>query len=217
MSKRIEIRKIIQSQLVRDIRYGHVRVRHRGVRRRYVHGASTASPPAASPGLATIFQELAARSGFSLPVGMQTIVMNAILLLFVIGPERRSYAVQTIMGFVLFGFFTDLFAPFVVPLAGHDLMLPALWGGIISGLGYGLVFRCGVNTGGSDTIAQIISRKTSLPVGVDGHGDRRRRLRRLRPRLLVRERPVRGACRWSLWATWSIWWSTAPTASAPPS
>lgn len=38
-------------------------------------------------------------------------------------------------------------------------------GGIISGVGYGLVLRCGVNTGGSDTVGQIISRKTSLPVG----------------------------------------------------
>ena len=46
-----------------------------------------------------------------------------------------------------------------------ELVLSALWGGIISGIGYGLVFRAGGNTGGSDTIAQIISRKTSLPVG----------------------------------------------------
>ena len=116
-------------------------------------------------GLATILQELAHRAGFDLPVGLQTIVFNAILLLFVIRTGGARYAVQTVTGFVLFGFFTDLFAPFVIPLDSNDLMLPALWGGIISGIGYGLVFRCGVNTGGSDTIAQIISRKTSLPVG----------------------------------------------------
>ena len=91
--------------------------------------------------------------------------MNAVLLLFVLRTGGARYAVQTITGFVLFGFFTDLFAPFVAPLGERDLMLRALSGGIISGLGYGLVFRCGVNTGGSDTIAQIISRKTSLPVG----------------------------------------------------
>ena len=44
-------------------------------------------------------------------------------------------------------------------------MLSALWGALACGLGYGLVLRCGSNTGGSDTIGQIISRKTSLPVG----------------------------------------------------
>lgn len=116
-------------------------------------------------GLATIVSELGRRAGLNLPVGIQTIVMNAVLLLFVLRTGGARYAVQTITGFVLFGFFTDLFAPFVAPLGERDLMLCALWGGIISGLGYGLVFRCGVNTGGSDTIAQIISRKTSLPVG----------------------------------------------------
>lgn len=44
-------------------------------------------------------------------------------------------------------------------------MLPAMWGGIITGIGYGMVLRAGANTGGSDTIGQIISRNTSLPVG----------------------------------------------------
>ncbi|HJG31794.1 MAG TPA: YitT family protein [Collinsella ihuae] len=116
-------------------------------------------------GLATIIAELTRRSGFELPVGMQTIVMNAVLLLAAVRAGGMRYAAQTVVGFVLLGFFTDLFAPFVSPLASGDLMLCALWGGILSGVGYGLVFRCGANTGGSDTVAQIVSRKTSLPVG----------------------------------------------------
>lgn len=116
-------------------------------------------------GLATITSELAARAGFSLPVGVQTIVANGLLLIFVARAGGARYVMQTVTGFVLFGFFTDLFAPFVVPLDSHDLMLPALWGGIISGIGYGMVLRAGVNTGGSDTVAQIISRRTGLPVG----------------------------------------------------
>lgn len=116
-------------------------------------------------GLATITSELASRAGFSLPIGLQTIVINALLLVLVARTGGARYVLQTVTGFALYGFFTDLFAPFVVPLDHNDLTLPTLWGGIISGLGYGLVFRCGVNTGGSDTIAQIISRKTGLPVG----------------------------------------------------
>lgn len=116
-------------------------------------------------GLATIIAELGRRAGISLPVGMQTIVMNALLLLVVVRSGGLKYVVQTVTGFVLFGFFTDLFAPFVLHLQHEDIMLSALWGGIVSGIGYGLVFRCGANTGGSDTIGQIIARKSSLPVG----------------------------------------------------
>lgn len=116
-------------------------------------------------GLATILQELARRAGLSLPIGVQTIVFNAALLLLVARTGGVKYVVQTVTGFLLFGVFTDLFAPFVAPLDGADLMLPAIWGGIIMGIGLGLVFRCGVNTGGSDTIAQIISRRTGVSVG----------------------------------------------------
>ena len=116
-------------------------------------------------GLATIIQAVGAGHGLSIPVGIQTIVMNALLLLVVMRTGGMLYVVQTAVGFLLLGFFTDLFAPFVAPLARADLMLASLWGGIITGIGYGMVLRVGANTGGSDTIAQIISRKTSLPVG----------------------------------------------------
>ena len=83
-------------------------------------------------GLATIIQALGAARGVSLPVGIQTIVMNALLLLVVMREGGMFYVVQTATGFVLLGFFTDLFAPFVAPLAHADLMLPAMWGGIIT-------------------------------------------------------------------------------------
>ena len=116
-------------------------------------------------GLATIIKEVGAQRGLTLPVGIQTIVMNAVLLLLVAKTGGMLYVVQTVTGFVLLGFFTDLFAPFVVPLTRSELMLPAVWGGIISGIGYGLVLRVGVNTGGSDTLGQIVSRRTSISVG----------------------------------------------------
>ena len=90
---------------------------------------------------------------------------GAVLLLAVARAGGLLYVIQTVTGFVLLGVFTDLFAPFVTPLGGDELMLSALWGALACGLGYGLVLRCGSNTGGSDTIGQIISRKTSLPVG----------------------------------------------------
>ena len=95
--------------------------------------------------------------------GIATII-NEIMLL-VVRSGGALYAIQTATGFLLFGFFTDLFAPFVVPLAHAELLVPALWGGIIMGLGLGFSFRCGVSTGGSDTVAQIIARKFSLPLG----------------------------------------------------
>lgn len=164
MARRIDINRIIQSNFLHDLPL-------------IVVGCAIAAlatdvfmipnglAAGGLTGLATIIAELGRRSGLTIPVGLQTIVMNALLLLVVVRSGGFKYAVQTVTGFALFGFFTDLFAPFVLPVGHDDLMLSALWGGIVSGLGYGLVFRCGANTGGSDTIGQIIARKSSLPVG----------------------------------------------------
>ncbi len=164
MARRIDINRIIQSQFVSDLPLIIVGCAIAG----FATDAFMVPNGLAAgglTGLATIIAELGRRAGLNLPVGLQTIVMNALLILVVMRSGGLKYVVQTVTGFVLFGFFTDLFAPFVLHVGHSDLMLSALWGGIISGIGYGLVFRCGANTGGSDTIGQIIARKSSLPVG----------------------------------------------------
>lgn len=164
MARRIDINRIIQSQFMRDlpaIMLGCAIAAFATDVFMIPNGLAAGG----LTGLATIIAELGRRAGISLPVGIQTIVMNALLLLVVVRSGGLKYVVQTVTGFVLFGFFTDLFAPFVLHLQHENIMLSALWGGIVSGIGYGLVFRCGANTGGSDTIGQIIARKSSLPVG----------------------------------------------------
>lgn len=164
MARRIDINRIIKSQFVRDLPFIIAGCAIAG----FATDAFMVPNGLAAgglTGLATIIAELGRRVGLNLPVGLQTIVMNALLILVVVRSGGLKYVVQTITGFVLFGFFTDLFAPFVLHVGHSDLMLSALWGGIVSGIGYGLVFRCGANTGGSDTIGQIIARKSSLPVG----------------------------------------------------
>lgn len=164
MARRIDINRIIQSQFMRDlpaIMLGCAIAAFATDVFMIPNGLAAGG----LTGLATIIAELGRRAGISLHVGIQTIVMNALLLLVVVRSGGLKYVVQTVTGFVLFGFFTDLFAPFVLHLQHEDIMLSALWGGIVSGIGYGLVFRCGANTGGSDTIGQIIARKSSLPVG----------------------------------------------------
>lgn len=215
MARRIDINRIIQSQFVSDLPL-------------IIAGCAIAAfatdafmipnglAAGGLTGLATIIAELGRRAGISLPVGLQTIIMNALLLLVVVRSGGLKYVVQTVTGFVLFGFFTDLFAPFVLQVSHSDLMLSALWGGIISGIGYGLVFRCGANTGGSDTIGQIIARKSSLPVGAT--------VMAIDVAVCAASAPVFPSpthCTPPLpWSSWDMsWmrWSMVATASAPPS
>lgn len=117
-------------------------------------------------GLATVFSALAASAGVPLPVGLQTIVMNALLMLLVIKTGNRGYIIRTTAGIVACGLFTDLIAPIVPVMGGEsDLLLCSLWGGVITGVGLGLVFRTGGNTGGTDILAQLFARRVGMPVG----------------------------------------------------
>jgi uncharacterized membrane-anchored protein YitT (DUF2179 family) len=46
-----------------------------------------------------------------------------------------------------------------------DILLAALFGGILSGFGIGVVMKGGANTGGTDIIAQVIHHYTRIPLG----------------------------------------------------
>ena len=117
-------------------------------------------------GLAQVISEVAARAGVTVPVGLQTIAMNALLMLLVVRTGNKGYMVRTVAGIIACGFFTDALVPFLPVVGSEDeLLLCALWGGVIVGVGLGLVFRAGGNTGGTDILAQILARKTSMPLG----------------------------------------------------
>lgn len=117
-------------------------------------------------GLATVFHAMAEASGFYLPVGLQTIAMNILLMTLVIRSGDRGYIARTLGGIIACGVLTDVLAPIVPVLTGErDLLLCALWGGVITGVGLGLVFRTGGNTGGTDIIAQIVARRFGMPMG----------------------------------------------------
>ena len=117
-------------------------------------------------GLATIIYYASERAlGFAIPVGLQTLVMNALLMIPVYRSGGLRYASRTIFGIVSLSLFTDVLAPFAPNLAEGNLMLAAIWGGIVSGLGLGLAFRAGGNTGGTDIVAQLLAKRTSVSVG----------------------------------------------------
>lgn len=117
-------------------------------------------------GLATVIYYLAKARGVYLPVGLQMLVMNVALFAIAMRTGRGwRFAAKTIYGIVGLSVAIDVFAEFVPHLASDDLLLAALYGGVLSGIGLGMVFKAGGNTGGTDLIAQMLSRKVSLGVG----------------------------------------------------
>lgn len=117
-------------------------------------------------GLATIIYALGEQAGLYLPVGVQNIVMNIVLLTVVlVQTHDRGYVMRSLVGIVVSGLAVDLLAPVLPSLGQGDLLLSAFWGGALVGVGVGLVFRAGYNTGGTDIICQMISKRTGTPLG----------------------------------------------------
>lgn len=116
-------------------------------------------------GLATVVHyQMQSLYGLSVPVGVQMLVMNAVLLLIAFKARGFRYVLKIIYGSILFSVLVDVLAPFTPNIASHDLLLAAVYGGAVSGIGFGLVFKAGGNTGGTDIVAQLAARK--LPFGV---------------------------------------------------
>lgn len=111
-------------------------------------------------GISTITHAL-----FGFPVGVQVIMANLLLFGLIARSGNRGYLIRTIAGVVISGLFTDAFAAYVPHPAGDDLLLAALWGGVLCGAGIGFIFRVGGTTGGADVTAKYLARRTGLSLG----------------------------------------------------
>ena len=98
--------------------------------------------PGGISGLAiTLRAAVLAAGGPNLPVGMQTLVINALLMIVAARVGGASYVLRSLAGIVLSSVLIDATAPVLPVLAADDLLLASLWGGVVCGVGVGLVVR----------------------------------------------------------------------------
>jgi uncharacterized membrane-anchored protein YitT (DUF2179 family) len=120
----------------------------------------------ASGGVSGIAQLINYYTGW--PIGLMTFIGN--LPLFLLGWRYlggRRFALRTATAIVALSFLTDalLWLPFF-PRHGltNDLVLNSLYGAVIAGVGYGLVYRGQGTSGGSDILARILNHYRSIPL-----------------------------------------------------
>lgn len=94
--------------------------------------------------------------------------------IFLYGAKRMGksftiYSIFTIMVYALVSFLIMDVLPidvsFVSPLAGKDLLLCAIFGGVISGLGSGLTIRFGGAIDGIDVLSVLFAKRVGLSLG----------------------------------------------------
>lgn len=100
------------------------------------------------------------------PIGLMIFLGN--LPIFLIGWRYLGgarFAMRTAFAVIAVSFLTDIPIPWL-PTTGitHDLVLNAFYGGVISGIGFGLVYRGQGTSGGSDILARIINHWRCVPI-----------------------------------------------------
>lgn len=100
------------------------------------------------------------------------LVLNVPLFLFGLKKQGKLftfYAIYTVAIYSIFAWLiTDVFpidVSIASPLAGTDLLLCALFGGVISGIGSGLAIRYGGAMDGIEVMAVIFAKKLGVTVG----------------------------------------------------
>lgn len=128
----------------------------------------------ASGGVSGIAQLLNHFTGW--PIGLMVFIGN--IPLFALGWRflgGRQFALRTAFAIVTYALFTDMILS--TPLFGvhgaatqlindlqGDIFLNSLYGAIISGIGYGLVYRARGTSGGSDILARILNHYRGIPM-----------------------------------------------------
>lgn len=102
----------------------------------------------------------------SWPIGVMVLLGN--LPLFILGWRFLGgprFAARTAFAILSFSILVDIPVPFL-PGEGitEDIVLNTLYGGVVSGIGYGLVYRGRGTSGGTDILARILSSWRGIPV-----------------------------------------------------
>lgn len=101
---------------------------------------------------------------FGIQPGLSFFIINILFLLIGLTILGRQFILKTLIGITLLSFFTQIFSLF--PIYTENLIMSAIFGGVLYGLGIGMSFAAGASTGGTDIIGRIIQTKFSfVPIG----------------------------------------------------
>lgn len=101
----------------------------------------------------------------NIPVGTMNLILNVPVLFAAYKWLGRGHLFMTIFGTVVSSYMIDGFHFLSTYGLTHDPIVGSILGGISCGVGLGIVYRAGGNTGGLDPIALIIRKYYGLQIG----------------------------------------------------
>lgn len=94
-------------------------------------------------------------SGTGWPIGTISLILNVPLFLFSMRSLGIGFGVRSLIATTLFSLLLDTLK---ISMPVQDVWLATVYGGLLSGIGFGLILRGSATTGGTDMLASLIHR-----------------------------------------------------------
>lgn len=113
-------------------------------------------------GLGIIFERF-----YGIDISLFILISNLFLIILSFIVLGRKSTINTILGSLLLPLFINLTHPLtnVFDFSGIDMILIAVIGGVLMGVGNGIIFKSGFTTGGTDIIEDIICKYFHISLG----------------------------------------------------
>ncbi len=104
---------------------------------------------------------------YNSPVGVIAILLNIPLFIVAVRVLGISFGFKSLIAIFCTNLLIDFFIYSVkITTPTDNIILAALYGGMLLGLGLGLIFRGEASTGGTDIVGQILNRFTNMTIGM---------------------------------------------------
>ncbi|MCF2648863.1 YitT family protein [Niallia circulans] len=101
---------------------------------------------------------------YDIPTGLSMMILSLPLYILV-WFYNKDYFIYGIFGFLTSSFSIDVLS-FLREIFSLNLVLSAILGGVIIGVGIGVMLRFETSTGGTDLLAQVLANILSIHVGI---------------------------------------------------
>lgn len=90
----------------------------------------------------------------NIPIGTLIILLNVPLFVWAYFSEGKEFIIDAIMTTIILGIMTNIFE--FLPVLSDDILISALFGGFVEGLGVGICYRSRMSSGGTELLARLL-------------------------------------------------------------
>ncbi|RZT23225.1 uncharacterized membrane-anchored protein YitT (DUF2179 family) [Fictibacillus sp. BK138] len=113
-------------------------------------------------GVSQLISSLLENTAFPISTGILYLIFNIPVTVLGWMKVGKSFTIYSFLSVIMITFFLEIIP---ITVVSTDILLNAVFGGVIAALGVGVTLKYGASTGGLDIIAMVLSRMKNKPIG----------------------------------------------------